>query len=140
MATAFIQNIIDSDELNIKLSNVHLSGYCLGGHIAGNVAEKLKSIYKGMMISSVWAFDPPRFAFPYPEEENKPKRVQKGNAKFVAVFHTSDIGVQDNIADVDIILNDGRNQPGKLAFFCILKKPQSADHSIFYTFQVVIKK
>ncbi|XP_031628427.1 uncharacterized protein LOC116344144 [Contarinia nasturtii] len=112
MATSFIQNIVDSKEFKIKLASVYLNGYCLGGHIAGNVGHALKKIYNGQMVSAIWAYDPPRFAFPHPSVEGEPRRVQKGDGKFVVVFHSSQIGVQDNIADVDVILNGAKNQPG----------------------------
>ncbi|XP_031628544.1 probable phospholipase A1 magnifin isoform X2 [Contarinia nasturtii] len=113
MSASFIQNIVDSPKLKIKLSTVYLSGFCLGGHVAGNVGHALKKIYKGKEAAAViWAFDPPKFGYPYPMEEGKPRRVQKGDAGLVVVFHSSSFCVHDNIADVDVILNDGISQPG----------------------------
>ncbi|XP_031628742.1 uncharacterized protein LOC116344378 [Contarinia nasturtii] len=112
MATSFIQNIVDANDFQINLSSVYLSGYCLGGHIAGNVGLALKNIYNGQMVPAVWAFDAPHIGFPYPIEEGKPRRVQKGDGQLVTVFHTSWIGGKENIADVDVILNDGVHQPG----------------------------
>lgn len=58
------------------------------------------------------AFDSTHIGFPYPMENGKPRRVQKGDASQVVVFHSSWIGTKENIADVDVILNDGLHQPG----------------------------
>lgn len=63
------------------------------------------------MCGGVWAFDPPKVGFPYPAKIGEPRRVQKGDGKIVVVFHTSTIGAQEHIADVDIIVNH-QNQPG----------------------------
>lgn len=42
----------------------------------------------------------------------KPRRAQKGDAHVVIVFHTSkSIGVEECMADVDIIVNGGKKQP-----------------------------
>ncbi|XP_031628312.1 phospholipase A1 member A-like [Contarinia nasturtii] len=110
MMTTFIENIVDSNEFSIKLSSIYLTGFCLGGHIAGMIGQGLKNVYRGEMVPAIWAFDPPRIGFsPY---NVFPRRVQKGNAKFVAVFHSSPLGVQDLIGDVDIMLNGGTSQPG----------------------------
>ncbi|XP_031628597.1 phospholipase A1-like [Contarinia nasturtii] len=112
MASSFIQNIVDSKHFKITLSSVYLTGFCLGGHVAGMVGNKLREIYKGHMVSAVWAFDPPAVGFPHSEISGKPRRVQKGDAKFVGVFHTSTIGFNDTVADVDIIVNGAELQPG----------------------------
>ncbi|XP_031628410.1 uncharacterized protein LOC116344132 [Contarinia nasturtii] len=112
MVSTMISNIVDSKHFNIKLSTVYLTGFCLGGHIAGQVGHALKEIYNGQMVPAVWAFDPPKIGFKYPEKEGKPRRVQKGDAKFVAVFHTSKLGVTKCLADVDILVNGGESQPG----------------------------
>lgn len=64
------------------------------------------------MHVSKLAFDPIRIGFPFPMKERKPRRVQKGDGHFVVVFHTSRLGVQHCIADIDVIVNDGINQPG----------------------------
>ncbi|XP_031628571.1 phospholipase A1-like [Contarinia nasturtii] len=111
MMTTFIQNIVDSSDFKINLSSVYLTGFCLGGHIAGHVGYELRKIYNGQMVSAIWAFDPPKIGFPYPEKEGKPRRVQKFDAEFVVVFHTSRLGVKKSIADVDIVVNGGRDQP-----------------------------
>ncbi|XP_031628382.1 uncharacterized protein LOC116344113 [Contarinia nasturtii] len=118
MTSALIQNIVDSKEFKINLSDVYLTGFCLGGHIAGNVGSRLKKIYNGQMVPAIWAFDPPGIGFPYPIEVGQPERVQKGDGKFVVVVHTSSLGVLENIADVDVIVNYGRDQPGCENMFC----------------------
>ncbi|XP_031628551.1 uncharacterized protein LOC116344236 [Contarinia nasturtii] len=113
MATSFIQNIIDSSEFPINLSTVYLSGYCLGGHIAGNVGLALKKIYNGQMVPTIWAFDPPWLGFTNEIEDGNPRRVQKGDARCVVIFHTSWIGIKETIGDIDVMLNDGNKiQPG----------------------------
>ncbi|XP_031639283.1 uncharacterized protein LOC116351335 [Contarinia nasturtii] len=50
----FIKNIVDSDEFKIKLSTVYLTGFSLGGHIAGMIGHELKKIYNGKMVAAVW--------------------------------------------------------------------------------------
>lgn len=65
----------------------------------------------------VIGFDPPAQGFPYPTkpgDQSRPRRIQKGQAKQVVVFHTSSLGVKENIADIDVIVNDSVHQPGKI--------------------------
>ncbi|XP_031628515.1 phospholipase A1-like isoform X2 [Contarinia nasturtii] len=99
MSTSFIQNIVDSNHFKIKFSSVYLSGFSLVGHVAGNVGLELQGIYDGKMVPAIW-------------EDGKPRRVQKGDGKLVVVFHSSWIGGKETIVDVDVILNNGNNQPG----------------------------
>lgn len=56
---------------------------------------------------------PPFFGFPLPNPtvEGKPRRVQKGDAQFVAVFTTSKLGVRKYLGDIDVIVNDAIQQP-----------------------------
>lgn len=42
---------------------------------------------------------------------NKARRAQRGDAHVVVVFHTSGLGVMECMADVDVIVNDGKDQP-----------------------------
>ncbi|XP_031635408.1 lipase member H-like [Contarinia nasturtii] len=110
MTTAFIQNIVDSNALKINLSSVYLSGYSLGAHIVGSIGLKLKRIYNGQMVPVIWAFEPPILGF-HPDKV-KPRRIQKGDGQKVVLFRTSQYGVQTSTADVEIVLNEGKNQPG----------------------------
>ncbi|XP_031628521.1 uncharacterized protein LOC116344212 [Contarinia nasturtii] len=122
MASTFIRHIVDSTDIKINLSGVYLTGFCLGGHIAGNVGYELKRFYKGQMVPTVWAFDPPALGFSHPSKAGEPRRVQKGDAQAVVVFHTSTLGVKKTIADVDIIVNESKDQPGcekqTIGMFC----------------------
>lgn len=77
------------------------------------IGRELKGIYKGQMVPTVWAFDPPSYGL----SVLGIKGVQKGDAQWVVVFHTSPFGFQNNIGDVDIIVNGGKNQPGKNLIF-----------------------
>lgn len=54
MMTTFIQNIVDSLDFKINLSTVYLTGYSLGGHLAGMVGRSLKEIYNGDMVPAIW--------------------------------------------------------------------------------------
>lgn len=54
MMSTFIKNIVDSSEFRIKLSSVYLSGYSLGGHIAGMIGHKIKMNRDGQMVAAVW--------------------------------------------------------------------------------------
>ncbi|XP_031639301.1 uncharacterized protein LOC116351348 isoform X2 [Contarinia nasturtii] len=112
IGTNFIKNIVDSDDFNIKLSTVYLSGYSLGGHISGMIGHRLKEVYNGEMVEAIWAFDPPKVGFSYPSSAGKPRRVQKGDAKFVIVFITSKLGfLGQHLGDIDVIVNNGLQQP-----------------------------
>lgn len=65
------------------------------------------------------AFDPPKYGFPVARAKNgglvsiigKPRRAQKGDASIVLVFHTSKMGVREFMAGIDVVVNDGQNQP-----------------------------
>lgn len=54
MATTFIRNIVNSNEFNITLSSVYLSGFCLGAHIAGMVGQEMKESYNGRCAAAIW--------------------------------------------------------------------------------------
>nr|ACF95831.1 secreted lipase-like protein 1 [Mayetiola destructor] len=94
----------------IKSANqITAAGFCLGGHMAGMLGRDVEYLF-GEKIRMVLAFDPPKYGF----ERNSlmfRERVQKGDAKYVEVTHTSFIGMYTNDADTDLILNNLR-QPG----------------------------
>lgn len=80
------------------------------GVIFSGLENHFDQIYLDNIFSL--AFDPTDVGFPHPTKDGKPRQVQKGDAKFVAVFHTSGSSPKNFIADVNIILNDGKIQPG----------------------------
>lgn len=54
MGSSFIQNIVTSNEFNIKLSSVYLMGYCLGGQKKILIKISTKLIIDNNFRSHSW--------------------------------------------------------------------------------------
>ena len=87
--------------LGAKSKELYLVGFSLGAHVCGFAG---KSYTK---IDRITGLDPADPMFDY---DDKRKRLDKTDAKFVDVVHTSDFGMIENIGHVDFRINDGRSQ------------------------------
>ena len=78
-------------------------GHSLGGHVCGFTGKTKK-------LDGIIAIDP---AGPIFASNSKEKRLNKGDAKFVQALHidAGEFGIDQNVADEDIYVNTGKNQP-----------------------------
>lgn len=54
MLLAFIMNIVDSPEFLISdYGSIVVTGYCLGGHIAAALGERVNALNKGQLLA-IW--------------------------------------------------------------------------------------
>ncbi|KAK0076604.1 hypothetical protein PV325_005099 [Microctonus aethiopoides] len=90
----------------ISSSELHVIGYSLGAHIAGFMGKNLK--YK---IGRITGLDP---AGPLFHDAHATKRLDKSDALFVDVIHTSakSLGIEKPIGHADFYPNHGSIQPG----------------------------
>ncbi|OXA61527.1 Endothelial lipase [Folsomia candida] len=111
---------------SIEPSQMHVIGHSLGAHIAGAVGFWATSDFgKNMTLGRITGLDPagPFFSGGL----NMDRRLSKGDATFVDIYHTNRNGLGDSdhrLGDVDVYVNGGDNQPGcgnvekKGAFLC----------------------
>ena len=78
-------------------------GHSLGGHVCGFTG-------KTKQLDGIIAIDP---AGPIFVSNSKEKRLNKGDAKFIQALHidAGEFGIDENVADQDIYVNTGKNQP-----------------------------
>ena len=78
-------------------------GHSLGGHVCGFTG-------KTKQLDGIIAIDP---AGPIFVSNSIEKRLNKGDAKFILALHTDagELGIDENVADQDIFVNTGKNQP-----------------------------
>ncbi|XP_029166574.1 lipase member H-like [Nylanderia fulva] len=100
--TRFINFLVKNAGLDTK--RTRLTGHSLGGHIVGLAARAIDS-----NIAEVMALDP---AKPMYNSKGPGERVDKTDADFVQVIHTSSIGITKPIGDADFYPNGGNKQPG----------------------------
>ena len=113
-------NKIDSSTLDL-----HCIGHSLGGHVCGLTARLMKQ-KTGFEFNKISAMDP---AGPCFDVFVKTNRLDKGDAKFVDVIHTSKaLGFNDPLGHVDFYPNEGTRQPG-----CYLLKSSDDSNSRSFT-------
>ncbi|KAK0167250.1 hypothetical protein PV327_004675 [Microctonus hyperodae] len=90
----------------ISNSNLHVIGYSLGAHVAGFMGKELYP-----KIERITGLDP---AGPLFRDVHSTKRLDKSDALFVDVIHTSSksCGIQKPIGHADFYPNHGITQPG----------------------------
>lgn len=104
----FLQYLIKDVKL-VELKNVYLIGHSLGGHTAGFVGKELQKLGVGK-VPILFALDP---AGPLFTEEYEERRLDKNDAEFVIVLHTSTIlGFTPPLGAADFYPNFGFSQPG----------------------------
>ncbi|KAL7292369.1 hypothetical protein TKK_0013968 [Trichogramma kaykai] len=97
---------------------VHLVGFSLGAHVAGQIGRLLKRKEK-FTIQRITALDPAEPCF---EDQDMDLRLTKTDAAFVDVIHTDGamkknhgLGLIEPIGHVDFYVNGGFNQPNCVA-------------------------
>lgn len=98
------------------LSSVHLIGFSLGAHVAG-IAGKSVQKHLNRKLERITALDPARPCFSRPSQY----RLDKGDAKFVQVLHTSAgvLGLEVPLGHMDVYANG-----------VLTKQPECSDRSI----------
>ena len=84
-------------------------GHSLGGHICGFTG-------KTFQLEGILAIDP---AGPIFQDNSEEQRLNKYDAKFVQALHidAGEFGIDQRVADEDIYVNSGKNQPYCPGFF-----------------------
>jgi len=84
-------------------------GHSLGGHVCGFTG-------KTKQLDGILALDP---AGPVFDHNSKDKRLNSGDAKYVQALHidAGEFGIDLPVADADIYVNGGKNQPHCLGSF-----------------------
>ncbi|CAL8113408.1 unnamed protein product [Orchesella dallaii] len=100
------------NEKGISFSHVHIIGHSLGAHIAGATGLWVTNKYGGL-IDRATGLDPagPLFS----GQNNVDKRLHKGDAAFVDIYHTNRGTLGDSAhqtGDVNVYVNGGASQPG----------------------------
>lgn len=92
--------------LGLKLMNVIMVGHSMGAHICGFTAVKLNSLDE--KIEMIVGLDPAGPLFEHVPEE---QRLNKTQAKYVEVYHTSKIlGIQKSIGHSKSIIYFGNKK------------------------------
>jgi pimeloyl-ACP methyl ester carboxylesterase len=97
---------------NIQFRDITIIGHSLGAHIAGAAGTFVRNNYGGS-IGRIVGLDPagPFFSL----QVDKDKRLHKGDADFVDIYHTNrgTLGDSDHdTGDVNVYVNGGKDQPG----------------------------
>ncbi|CAH0724687.1 unnamed protein product, partial [Brenthis ino] len=95
--------------LGASYNNMHLVGFSLGGHIAGNAGR-----HTGSLIRRLTALDP---AGPLWKRDNN--RLKETDAQYVEVIHTSNLyGYKEPCGHADFYPNGGSRMPGCWVNLC----------------------
>lgn len=100
-----------------KVSEVHVIGHSLGGHIGGLLGQLMNG-----ELDQITALDPPGFLLTTVEPNVK---LSQDDAKYVIAYHTDSdrFGTSMILADRDVFFNGGSNQPN-----CASLLPSLCDH------------
>ncbi|KAK0076605.1 hypothetical protein PV325_005100 [Microctonus aethiopoides] len=103
----FVNWLESQNQINIK--DLHVIGFSLGAHVAGFMGKELAP----KKVGRITGLDPAAPLFP---SENITCRLDKTDARFVDVIHTSSNhgapGIRNRIGHVDFYPNRGFMQPG----------------------------
>lgn len=94
-------------ECKIPLDNITFIGHSLGAHVSGFAAKDIQKSGIGTIPRLIGA-DPAGPLFGLNKCEN---RLCYTDAKHVMIFHTSSLGMDKSIGDVDFWFNGGKQQP-----------------------------
>ncbi|XP_029680014.1 phospholipase A1-like isoform X1 [Formica exsecta] len=94
-------------DCKIPLDNITFVGHSLGAHVCGFAAKNIHNLGYGKMPLIIGA-DPAAPLFGWNKCEN---RLCKTDAIHVIIVHTSLLGMQSNMGDVDLRFNGGKEQP-----------------------------
>lgn len=94
-------------ESGILFEDIALIGFSMGAHVAGIAGKYVQT----GRLSKIYALDPAFPLFPY---ENIKERVDRTDAEYVEVLHTSvgSYGYDRPLGHVDFYVNFGSSQPG----------------------------
>jgi len=97
----------------VPLSQVTIVGGSLGAHIGGACGSYIRNQYGEARIGRIIGLDPagPFFSM----QVDKDKRLHKGDALRVEVYHSNRGGLGDSdhdTGDINVYVNGGNNQPG----------------------------
>jgi len=99
-------------EAGVDFSQVHIIGHSMGAHLGGATGYWVKTKYCGL-VNRITGLDPagPLFA----GQSDVDKRLHKGDAAFVDIYHTNrgTLGDSDHqTGDINVYVNGGASQPG----------------------------
>jgi pancreatic triacylglycerol lipase len=94
----------------IDYARLHVIGFSLGAHIAGNIG---KNVRRGQ-IDTIIGLDP---SGPLFSVQNPGTRIDAADGVYVEILHTNgnSTGIGSPIGDSDFFANGGSNQPGCLS-------------------------
>ncbi|XP_050455096.1 phospholipase A1-like [Cataglyphis hispanica] len=95
------------EKCKIPLDNITFIGHSLGAHVAGFASKDIQKSNNGT-ISCFIGLDP---AGPMFEHKECKSRFCNTDAKHVIAFHTSILGMQMPVGDIDLWFNGGKEQP-----------------------------
>uniref|UniRef100_A0A1I8N6C4 Lipase domain-containing protein n=1 Tax=Musca domestica TaxID=7370 RepID=A0A1I8N6C4_MUSDO len=99
-------------ESGMRFEDLQVIGFSMGAHVAGIAGKFLQT----GRLTAIYALDP---ALPLFRYENQEERVDRSDAEYVEVLHTSvgSYGYDRPLGHVDFYVNFGSHQPG-----CYLKE------------------
>ncbi|XP_021968624.1 pancreatic lipase-related protein 2 isoform X2 [Folsomia candida] len=97
-----------SNDFISNLNLVHLIGFSLGAHVSAIAGNSVKRRMGGYKVGRITGLDPagPKFLTAHRE-----RRLDVGDATFVDVIHTSQLGYMTQIGHADFFPNGGLKQP-----------------------------
>ncbi|XP_012261673.2 phospholipase A1-like [Athalia rosae] len=114
---------------SVLLKDIWVIGHSLGAHVAGFAGKAFQRHFPN--FKRITGLDP---AGPLFRGLNSTERLDKTDASFVEVIHTSSLlGLQEPIGHIDFYYNGGEFQPS-----CLLKKPGcSHDRAVDYYLEAI---
>ncbi|KYQ55339.1 Pancreatic triacylglycerol lipase [Trachymyrmex zeteki] len=109
--------LLDTINLGVDPSDIHVIGFSLGAHVAGCASEVLKR--KSLLLGRITGLDPASPFFRHHLFREKSKKLDATDARLVDVIHTDGsqdfmdgFGLLKPIGHIDFFPNGGREQPG----------------------------
>ncbi|KYN32701.1 Venom phospholipase A1 [Trachymyrmex septentrionalis] len=93
-------------QCGVPLENIIYIGHSLGAHVCGFAGKNIQKI--GLQIKLIIGADP---AMPLFKINKCEEKLCKSDATFVTILHTSDLGLSDQMGNLDLYFNGGHIQP-----------------------------
>ncbi|XP_063604446.1 hepatic triacylglycerol lipase-like [Penaeus indicus] len=121
-----------TEEKGIRLSEVHLIGFSLGGRISGIIGDRVKS----GKIGRITGLDA---SYPWAQSPSSSEFLDASDAKLVVNMRTSPVGSRSPPGHIDFYPHDGLLQPGcdKWYFPNAIKNTCSHYRSVFMLIEAV---